>query len=272
MKKITLFFFVFLSWQMNAYSQTISITDNGTVYVNCAKYLNNLNKIWNVNIPTDKRLKLNYLVNIENYYDKVRIYSIDIFGNATLQETLTGSKEGIIYSLFDNGKMKIEFITDNSVCGLDNPSCDFYSADIDYYGGFQIIISQEDIAINYDYDSAGNRIERIIRLPSASSSLRSEGSDSLEEEEITPIEDVVAEQEIKIYPNPTRGLLTVEIVNYTNDLEADFLLTDLSGKTISYQKAHSGNQTFNLSNHPSGIYLLRININGENTTWKIIKE
>ncbi|MDR0681309.1 MAG: hypothetical protein LBG15_05605, partial [Dysgonamonadaceae bacterium] len=94
---------------------------------------------------------------------------------------------------------------------------------------WQVIAYSQTISINFDYDSAGNRIERIIRF-SSSSSLRSEET-GLAEEEVTLIDDVVAKQEIKIYPNPTRGLLTVEIVNYTNDLNADFLLTDLSGKT-----------------------------------------
>jgi hypothetical protein len=119
--------------------------------------------------------------------------------------------------------------------------------------------------ITYLYDAAGNRTDRVIPF---SSSLRSSG----ETTETTSLDDVVARQQIKIYPNPTQGLLAVEIVGFTNDLEADFLLTDLSGKVIDRRKVDSGYQTFNLSNQTNGVYLLRIHINGENTTWKIIKE
>jgi hypothetical protein len=65
---------------------------------------------------------------------------------------------------------------------------------------------------------------------------------------------------------------TVEIVNFTDNLQADFVLTDLSGKIIDRRRATAGSLTFNLSPHLSGIYLLRITMDGETTTWKIIKE
>jgi YD repeat-containing protein len=118
--------------------------------------------------------------------------------------------------------------------------------------------------VTYQYDNAGNRIARVINL-SSSAELRSS-------EETTALEDIIAEQSIKIYPNPTQGMLAVEIVHFNKDLQTDFLLTDLSGKSIDRQRAASGYLTFNLSNRPSGIYLLRMSINGETTTWKIIKE
>jgi YD repeat-containing protein len=118
--------------------------------------------------------------------------------------------------------------------------------------------------VTYRYDNAGNRIARVINM-SSSAPLRSA-------EEITAVEDVIAQQEIKIYPNPTQGMLTVEIVNFTENLQADFILTDLSGKIIDRRRATTGSLTFNLSPHPSGIYLLRITMDGETTTWKIIKE
>jgi hypothetical protein len=118
--------------------------------------------------------------------------------------------------------------------------------------------------VSYAYDNAGNRIERVISLI-ASPELRAS-------EEVTELEDVVAKHEIRIYPNPTQGQLTVEIVDFNADLPFEFTLTDLSGKIIDRKKATSGYQNFNLSGQPDGIYLLRISIDGESTTWKIIKE
>jgi hypothetical protein len=124
----------------------------------------------------------------------------------------------------------------------------------------------EEPRLFYVYDNAGNRISRLYsEIPPPEDSEDEEASTTTDAE-------ILSERIIKIYPNPTEGILTVEIVNFTNDLQAEFLLTDLSGKVINRQKATSGYQTFNLSNQPAGIYLLRIQINGENTTWKIIKE
>jgi YD repeat-containing protein len=119
--------------------------------------------------------------------------------------------------------------------------------------------------VTYQYDNAGNRTERVVNLSSSSAALRSS-------EETTALEDVIAKQEIKIYPNPTQGMLAVEIINFSSDIQADFLLADMSGKIIDRRRATSGYLTFNLSNHPAGIYLLRMSINGETNTWKIIKE
>jgi hypothetical protein len=118
--------------------------------------------------------------------------------------------------------------------------------------------------VSYTYDNAGNRIERVINMTSSAALRSPEGA--------TALEDVIAQQEIRIYPNPTQGMLTVEIVHFTDNLQADFVLTDLSGKIIDRRRATSGSLTFNLSPHPSGIYLLRSVMNGETTTWKIIKE
>jgi hypothetical protein len=125
------------------------------------------------------------------------------------------------------------------------------------------ILRSQNIA--YYYDNAGNRIERTIVMSSA---LRS----AEESSDVTAVEDLIADHAVKIYPNPTQGMLAVEIANFTDDLSVDFLLTNASGRVIDRQQATSGYQTFNLSNQVPGIYLLRIRIEDAVTTWKIIKE
>jgi hypothetical protein len=132
MKKITLLIVLVLGWQVVAYSQTIGVYEPCSIGIACSEYTNNLNKVWNIDIATDKNLKLDYSVNIENGFDKIKVYSIDNSGTAILQETLTGSKSGTILSSFKNGKMKIEFTTDGSVNCSTNSSLT----------GFQINISE----------------------------------------------------------------------------------------------------------------------------------
>ena len=116
--------------------------------------------------------------------------------------------------------------------------------------------------VTYAYDSAGNRISRSITLSK---------SPAMEAEE-TAVEDFVAERTIKIYPNPTQGMLAVEISDFTSDVKADFLLSDLSGKVIYRLKDASGYESIDLNSQSAGVYVLRITINGESTVWKIIKE
>jgi len=59
----------------------------------------------------------------------------------------------------------------------------------------------------------------------------------------------------KCYPNPTTGMLTVEI----NGNLVDLFITDNSGKILEKVDAHNGDKTMqiDLSNYPNGIYFVR---------------
>ena len=83
---------------------------------------------------------------------------------------------------------------------------------------------------------------------------------------------MIAKQEIRIYPNPTDGILKVEIPGYTDETKVEFRLTDMSGTLIIAVKAVSGYQTIDLSRQATGIYLLQIVVNGESEVWRIIKQ
>lgn len=116
--------------------------------------------------------------------------------------------------------------------------------------------------ISYYYDNAGNRTERVLNM------LRSAAQSS----DATSIDDVVFGQEIKIYPNPTQGELAVEIIDFKEELKGEILLLNASGNTLESKQAVSGKIYFDLSGNPDGIYLMKITLNGETTTWKIIKK
>lgn len=118
--------------------------------------------------------------------------------------------------------------------------------------------------LTYGYDDAGNRTKRVIPLRSDS---QSEASG-----EAASFEDMLSEYSVKIYPNPTKGQLAVEIINLSSDSGGKIGLYDSTGRLISEQSVRSGRMDFNLSNYASGIYILRITIDGETTTWKVIKE
>lgn len=119
--------------------------------------------------------------------------------------------------------------------------------------------------IEYYYDNAGNRTERVIVMQSPSFAPKAPG-------DATPIEDVVGDYAVKIYPNPTKGLLAVEIVNSPMQPEGDMFLFDNGGRMLENTSISSSYTTFDLSSRAAGIYILRIRLNGETIHWKIIKE
>jgi hypothetical protein len=124
-------------------------------------------------------------------------------------------------------------------------------------------------SVTFTYDNAGNRTARVITMPPKS---KSPVAPQEPEEEIIPFSDMIAEQAIRIYPNPTDGILVVEIEGYTDEIKAEFRLMDMSGSLISAGKATTGYNTLDLSRQATGIYLLQITINGESVVWRIIKK
>jgi hypothetical protein len=120
--------------------------------------------------------------------------------------------------------------------------------------------------VTYQYDAAGNRKARIIELQ------KSPASRSAEAETPEPVVDVIAKQEIKIYPNPTKGLLKVEIGNFSDDLTGNIAIFDSSGKTVVQVGSLSAENSLDISRQADGIYFLKIKVGDEVSTWKIIKK
>ncbi len=121
--------------------------------------------------------------------------------------------------------------------------------------------------ITYTYDNAGNRIKReIIISPKGIS--RSEDK----EPAIQPVSDMLADKDIKIHPNPTTGMLKVEITNYESNDLGNIYVYSINGHVITHSKISSHVTDIDISNSPNGIYLLNIQLNGNSTTWRVIKQ
>jgi hypothetical protein len=122
--------------------------------------------------------------------------------------------------------------------------------------------------IVYSYDANGNRDSRgILTLRKATID-----SDSLQaKQEIQPLEDKVGLQETRIYPNPTRGMLRIDFPELTGQ-QPEIRVYDPSGRQIVQKTALSSGNEIDLSSHPSGFYIMVIQIGQEKKDWKIIKE
>lgn len=117
--------------------------------------------------------------------------------------------------------------------------------------------------VTYSYDSAGNRIKREIVLKKTVSPTRG-ASDYASE--------FVDDREMRIYPNPTYGQLTVEIPGFTIGDECELLVVSLSGEIILSRKAGAPTETLDISGQKNGVYILHISFNGKESTWKILKQ
>lgn len=135
--------------------------------------------------------------------------------------------------------------------------------------------------ISYSYDNVGNRIEKVIILGGESKGSGSEKSDkndlkgptepdSLKKEAIK--DNTFINQSIKIYPNPTEGIIRIEIpADPENNEEIRIIVHDINGKIIMNIPNDALVSEINLSNQSAGIYFLELRKGMKISQWKIIK-
>jgi hypothetical protein len=120
--------------------------------------------------------------------------------------------------------------------------------------------------VGYDYDLAGNRITRKVV------SLDNPNYAKQHVETPAPVEELLGERKITVYPNPTRGSLAVEITG--GDSKEQMTLSVFSSQGVQLQniKATAITTPVNMSAYPSGWYILRLQVGDKMTEFKIIKQ
>lgn len=117
--------------------------------------------------------------------------------------------------------------------------------------------------ISYSYDAAGNRVKReIVMVKTQNQAKQTSASYS----------DMVAERQIKISPNPTKGNLRIEVIDGASFEKGEVEVYSLDG--IKFISAPIFNKVamVDICQGANGIYILRVSIDGSITSWKIIKE
>ena len=81
--------------------------------------------------------------------------------------------------------------------------------------------------------------------------------------------------ELLVYPNPTTGVLNVELIQL-NASEVEIVLLDVTGKTIHQSSLEADGSEIKhelqLQNLPAGVYMLKLSIGTEVLTKRVIKE
>ena len=112
--------------------------------------------------------------------------------------------------------------------------------------------------VSYTYDAAGNRVSRttvILEKPED----KGNKSNTLDIKKNPFIEGSIV-----IAPNPTTGTLYISF----NDIE----LVEDTGRKVLSQKVQSNREELNLTNNPSGTYILKIVSGKHKIDYTVIKE
>ena len=126
--------------------------------------------------------------------------------------------------------------------------------------------------VKYRYDASGNQISREKTIVFAS--LSGQGSDDAVTNIENPFfEDIFNERKITIYPNPTKGMLRIDITGDELPSDAMIFIYNSSGSTVRQMNKITESNIVDISSQPAGVYIMRVVLDKKIiSTWKIIKE
>lgn len=122
------------------------------------------------------------------------------------------------------------------------------------------LITSANIVV-FSYDQAGNRVKREINAPLAQKRITgNSNSDMLESEFVT------------IGPNPTTGVVKVEISNFEAGDNGRISVYTTSGQHIGSVKIVSPTTEINIGSHAAGVYVVTVETDKANARSMIVKK
>ena len=118
--------------------------------------------------------------------------------------------------------------------------------------------------VEYGYDACGNRISRQIVLRGNKSLSTTDTQEDFSEEQLGAVQ-------VKISPNPTYGQLKVALQG-EEEIRGTIEVYNIQGRKVAQVQSVEASNMIDISAEPSGIYLMKLRVNDENSTWKIIKK
>ena len=121
--------------------------------------------------------------------------------------------------------------------------------------------------IEYAYDNAGNRIQRMVLVQRRS-------ADANPEEAEAPIADSRGDFSFLLYPNPTEGGIRI-------DADPEFMLLgekhlsvyDMNGREVKKGTFDETQRSIDLTGQQSGSYIVRLTAaGGYSIEWRVVKQ
>ena len=124
--------------------------------------------------------------------------------------------------------------------------------------------------IEFTYDAAGNRIGRqVIVIPQLKSAKQSNSDQEL----LAPIQTNCNELDIIIYPNPTRGNVSLKFEGHFDFESVQYRVFNAAGRVVANGNLDaSGLNPLPISHLPAGVYILTLQYGNDTKTVKLIKQ
>lgn len=142
--------------------------------------------------------------------------------------------------------------------------------------------------VRFAYDAAGNRVRRELVVGSKKpKGLRTLSTDSTQQttSALEPkdeadrrylsgrdyVTETIDRGQVRIYPNPTEGELTIEFLGYRPEQRAVLVVYDLFGRVVVRREVASMTTMLDLSGQSAGLYVLHLIVGKDRSAWKIRK-
>ena len=154
-----------------------------------------------------------------------------------------------------------------------------YSMDIEIYE-IEVFGSEgavTGVEYTYVYNNVGNRIRRtydfIIETTVGNCGYETLISKGIIKENAESYPDMLSDIDLKFYPNPTMGELVIEVLTKnTAQPKLTYELIDATGRRVWRNKSNEPYFIVDMTDMYAGIYVLRLNYNGETKTYRVIKK
>lgn len=125
-------------------------------------------------------------------------------------------------------------------------------------------------AINFSYDAAGNRIQRIPGTITCSPPPQIKQKDNTKPS-ATEVNSFIS-LEINVYPNPTQDKISVDIaVNELKDNKT-VIMSDVTGKTIYSETTSLQTLQIDVSGLALGLYYVTVTQGNNKATYSVLKK
>lgn len=128
-------------------------------------------------------------------------------------------------------------------------------------------VSAQTVQLQYSYDSAGNRVSRLL-VTSRSFSPFIE-NDSLEND---TWENKLSRENIRVYPTPVITDLTVSLPGLPEPGVGTLQLYDMQGKLLLKETVRTTETVISMREFIPGVYIMKLVFGQMQSAWKIIKE
>ncbi|MBR4136594.1 MAG: T9SS type A sorting domain-containing protein [Bacteroidales bacterium] len=133
--------------------------------------------------------------------------------------------------------------------------------------------AQNALPRTYEYDAAGNRIERKtieLRSETAQTPAVTQSANATEAPAAYFQESLGDKLTARIYPNPTKGEVCLR---FNRDVkEGYYQILNMSGQMVKHGAFEAAATLIDMSALPAGTYMLYLSADSQRDTWKVVKE